>query len=924
MHHVDLTQIWPEWQIEGPPIGSGSFGSVFKAVRRDNGVETYSAIKVISIPKNQNDLDSLQLHGLDITYLQGIVNDCVSEIQLMESLRGIQNIVSVEDYKIVKKVDEIGWDIYIRMELLTPLTKYVQSRQLSEREVIKLGCDICTALEVCGKKGIIHRDIKPENIFVNEFGDFKLGDFGIARTLEGQNGNLSLKGTPNYMAPEVANNKEYDSRVDTYSLGVVLYLFLNKNRLPFLGNEKQMPSAVDAANAAARRIGGEKLPAPSNASAKLSAVVLRACAYNPKARFQTATQMKEALQDALNSVEPGEPKRRGRPVLVTLLVLLLLLGAGAAMLFSGLIPESYLPEALMELLPDNTDEETEPPEKIEEIPQITDNIPETEAPEVTTAPTEAPKTIDWDEEIGAIRKLVDQGEYLKAILAANEIMDTMGAHEDLSAYMAEMEVYYVDQVVQAAENQLAMKDYDSADQFVSEALKYFPDNELLRSVYARIQNARPVRLLDEVLPYKTSPSYTFRDKFSMDGKYYEKGFTMKGHGEYNKGNQAFFNLDGNYSMISLTAGIVSDRKNNVSFLFYADGELVYKFSMQSGDSPSTHTFNVVGCKQLVVSVYDSTGVSNQSGVYGIAEVMATRSATSFGKGKNRLNENQVYLLNEMKPYIKPHRYADSEVLTMGGKAFSNGFSCMGYGSYNVGNKVYFNLNENYSRMTFTAGIVLDQGLDVKYKFYTDGVLAYELGLGESDLATTHSFNVEGCKQLMITICDGKQSADASGTYGIGEIIMDKSSAYDNTPTDSYTLQPGEHFLLNEVMPHTTPTRYNDSDILIMGGNPYRYGFSCMGNGNYGRGNETCFTLDGQYKTISFITGIILDRGQKVTFRFYMDGKLAYEYAMNEGDLPTKHTLNVEGCSELIMSVYDGQYGADTSGTYGLANIVVTE
>lgn len=299
-----LKQIWPEWQIEGKPLGKGSFGVVYKAVRRDHGVESYAAIKVISIPTDPSEVDSLRSEGLDMnatrTYLQGIVNDFVSEIQLMESLKGVQNIVSVEDYKVVEKTGEIGWDIYIRMELLTSFNAYICDKKLTEKEVIKLGCDICTALEICAKRNIIHRDIKPENIFINDFGDFKLGDFGIARKLENMTGGLSQKGTFNYMAPEVANSSEYDARVDTYSLGIVLYRLLNGNRLPFLDTEKQLLNPNERKNAVDRRLRGEELPAPCDASPAMADLILRACAYKPDMRFASATEMKQALMSVAN------------------------------------------------------------------------------------------------------------------------------------------------------------------------------------------------------------------------------------------------------------------------------------------------------------------------------------------------------------------------------------------------------------------------------------------------------------------------------------------------------------------------------------------------------------------------------------------------------------------------------------------------
>ena len=296
-----IAQVWPEWEVE-KQLGKGSYGVVYKVVRRDNNIQSHAAIKVITIPTDESEVDSLRSEGLSMegakTYFQGIVNDFVGEIQLMESLKGVQNIVSVEDYKVVENTEGIGWDIYIRMELLTPFNNYICDRKMTEKEVIKLGIDICTALEICEKRNIVHRDIKPENIFINDFGYFKLGDFGIARKLENATGGLSQKGTFNYMAPEVATGTRYDARVDLYSLGIVLYRLLNANRLPFIENDQQLLNPNARKAAVERRIRGDKLPAPCDASSQMASVILRACAYNPAARFANATEMKEALTKA--------------------------------------------------------------------------------------------------------------------------------------------------------------------------------------------------------------------------------------------------------------------------------------------------------------------------------------------------------------------------------------------------------------------------------------------------------------------------------------------------------------------------------------------------------------------------------------------------------------------------------------------------
>ncbi len=294
---------WPEWEAE-KQIGKGSFGVVYKAVRREHNIESTAAIKVISIPSDSSEIDSLRSEGLNLdstrAYLQSVVDDFVSEIQLMETLKGTQNIVSVEDYKVVERTKDIGWDIYIRMELLQPFSSYIANKKMTEAEVINLGIDLCSALEVCGKRNIIHRDIKPENIFINSFGDFKLGDFGIARKMENMTGGLSQKGTYNYMAPEVANSGNYDARVDIYSLGIVLYRLLNDNRLPFIETEQQLLNPNERRNAVERRLRGEALVPPCNASKDVAGIVMCACAYKPEARFSNATAMKNALIDAAN------------------------------------------------------------------------------------------------------------------------------------------------------------------------------------------------------------------------------------------------------------------------------------------------------------------------------------------------------------------------------------------------------------------------------------------------------------------------------------------------------------------------------------------------------------------------------------------------------------------------------------------------
>ncbi len=291
--------VWPEWKIV-EKIGEGSFGKVYKACRTEQGTTFYSAIKVITIPSNQGELSSVRSESPNEQsvkeYFQGLVDECIQEVSTMEYFRGNSYVVSVEDYKVVEYLDDIGWDIFIRMEYLTSFMEYCAEKPLKEEDVIHLGIDLCKALEYCQCQNIIHRDIKPENIFVSRFGEFKLGDFGIARELDRSMSGLSKKGTFSYMAPEMYKGEEYDARVDIYSLGIVLYKLCNHNRLPFISLQKQLITYHDKENALNRRMSGEELPMPAQADNTLGEVILKACAYDRDKRYQTAVEFREVLE----------------------------------------------------------------------------------------------------------------------------------------------------------------------------------------------------------------------------------------------------------------------------------------------------------------------------------------------------------------------------------------------------------------------------------------------------------------------------------------------------------------------------------------------------------------------------------------------------------------------------------------------------
>ena len=330
---MNTGDIWNGWTIDSF-IGEGTFGKVYKIVRNEYGHMFESALKIIRVPRDSAELASLKSSGMSDanirTYYQGMVKEIAKEVALLSELKGNSHIVSYEDHEIVKLEDDIGWKIYIRMELVTPLYRYVEEHPLSEKDVIRLGSDICKALEACRQFKIIHRDIKPENIFVSDQGQFKLGDFGIAKQLDVSSVAMSKQGAPAYMAPEVYREESYDMTADIYSLGLVLYKFLNEGRTPFLPPATEQIRFSDKEEALVKRMTGESLPPPCTASEAVSKIVLKACAYNPADRYKNASEMRKALESICpEEFDSDEDKKRKWVKAITVFLTVVALAAGA-------------------------------------------------------------------------------------------------------------------------------------------------------------------------------------------------------------------------------------------------------------------------------------------------------------------------------------------------------------------------------------------------------------------------------------------------------------------------------------------------------------------------------------------------------------------------------------------------------------------
>lgn len=290
-------------------INSGAFGTVYKVEKVNPSGQYVRALKHITIPTEKQYMSVLNSMGGDVSkadnYFSEMLKDIVSEIHILNALseKGVDHIVRYYENDITMTESPKRYDVYILMEYLTPLEDYIMENEFTVRDVLSLAFDVLEGLKACHANGVWHRDIKDENIFVSNNSGYKIGDFGVSKVLKDSSKAESLKGTPNFLAPEVYLGKSgYTESVDLYSLGIVLYRLLNYGRNPFLPKFPEQYFAQDEDNAFEKRMTGAVPEMPLLGGEKVGAVVVKAIA-NSDERYQTAEDFLNALENAVQDID---------------------------------------------------------------------------------------------------------------------------------------------------------------------------------------------------------------------------------------------------------------------------------------------------------------------------------------------------------------------------------------------------------------------------------------------------------------------------------------------------------------------------------------------------------------------------------------------------------------------------------------------
>lgn len=279
-------------------LGKGGMGRVYRVL--DKKLNEEVALKLIK-PEIGLDRKTVERFSNELKLARKIVHKNVARMFDLNQEKG-SHYITME---------------YIRGEDLRRLVRKMGT--LSPGQAIHIAKQVCEGLGEAHRLGVVHRDLKPQNIMVDEDGNARIMDFGIARSLaaKGITGAGVMIGTPEYMSPEQVEGNEVDQRSDLYSLGIILYEMVT-GTVPFEGDT---PFSVGVKQKS--EIPKNPRELNSQIPEDLSRLILRCLEKDKEKRYQSADELRTDLgkiEKGIPTTERPIPKRKtvtSKPITVT-------------------------------------------------------------------------------------------------------------------------------------------------------------------------------------------------------------------------------------------------------------------------------------------------------------------------------------------------------------------------------------------------------------------------------------------------------------------------------------------------------------------------------------------------------------------------------------------------------------------------------
>lgn len=268
----------------GDPISHHNGVRCCPAMEKDS--DKKYIVKIISIPASQVQLDALLITGAyqsaeaACAYFKELSDSVVEEAQILQKLSGLEGFLPYESWQVVPKEQETGYDVYLLSPYRRTLEKHFRRNSMTHLGAVNLGLDLCAAMAVCRHSGYLYADLKPGNVCIVDDNAYRICDLGFIKLDALKYASLPEKYHSQYTAPEISDAfSALNATIDIYAAGLILYQAYNDGILPFKG---EVPPA-------------EVFPAPAYADYEMAEIILKACAPDPKDRWQDPIQMGQAL-----------------------------------------------------------------------------------------------------------------------------------------------------------------------------------------------------------------------------------------------------------------------------------------------------------------------------------------------------------------------------------------------------------------------------------------------------------------------------------------------------------------------------------------------------------------------------------------------------------------------------------------------------